>query len=99
MVAGRLFEFGVFRLDPTERLLFRSDQHVPLPPKALDVLVLLVERRNHVVDKDTLLKELWPDAFVEEGSLAQNISVRCSHVRCLVDFLPRPATQSNDIAK
>lgn len=75
MVAGRLFEFGDFRLDPAERLLFRSDKHVPLPPKAAEVLLLLVERRGHVVDKDTLLKEIWPDTFVEEGSLAQNISI------------------------
>lgn len=75
MAAGRLYEFGEFRLDPTERLLFCSNKHVPLPPKAVDVLVLLVERRGHLVDKDTLLKELWPDTFVEEGSLAQNISV------------------------
>lgn len=75
MAAGRLFEWGDFRLDPTERLLFRSNKHVPLPPKAVDLLTLLVERRGHVVDKDTLLKELWPNTFVEEGSLAQNISV------------------------
>ena len=75
MTAGRLFEFGDFRLDPAERLLFRSDKHVPLPPKAVDMLLLLVERRGHIVDKDTLLKELWPDTFVEEGNLAQNISV------------------------
>ncbi len=75
MAAGRLYEFGEFRLDSTERLLFRCDKHVPLPPKAVDMLVLLVERRGHIVDKDTLLKEIWPDTFVEEGNLAQNISV------------------------
>ncbi len=75
MAAGRLYEFGEFRLDPAERLLFRSGTHVPLPPKAADILVLLVERRGHLVDKDTLLKEIWPDTFVEEGSLTQNVSV------------------------
>jgi len=75
MPAGRLYEFGEFRLDATERLLFRANNHVPLPPKAMDILVLLVERRGHLVDKDTLLKEIWPDTFVEEGSLTQNVSV------------------------
>lgn len=75
MTAGRLYEFGDFRLDPAERLLFCLGKHVSLPPKAVDVLVLLVERRGHLVDKDTLLKELWPNTFVEEGNLTQNISV------------------------
>ena len=75
MAPGQLFEFGDFRLDPTERLLFRADEHVPLPPKMAEILTLLVERHGHIVDKETLLKQIWPDTFVEEGSLTQNISI------------------------
>lgn len=75
MAPGRLFEFGDFRLDPIERLLFRANEHVPLPPKTAQILTLLVERHGHIVDKETLLKQIWPDTFVEEGSLTQNISI------------------------
>jgi len=69
------YQLGVFRLDPAARVLFRLDDLVSLPPKAVDTLLLLVERRGNVVDKETLLKEIWPDTFVEEGSLTRNISM------------------------
>ena len=69
------YEFGPFRLDPSGRVLFRGAQAVPLPPKAGDVLVLLLQRAGDVVAKDELLKQVWHDAFVEEGSLTRTISV------------------------
>jgi DNA-binding winged helix-turn-helix (wHTH) protein len=71
----RLYEFGPFRLDPQRRLLFREDEAVPLTPKALDTLLALVENRDRVVSKDDLMKTLWPDSFVEEANLSQNIFV------------------------
>lgn len=69
----RLYEFGPFRLDPTERTLLRGDETVPLTPKAFDTLYLLVRNSGHVLKKDEMIRALWPDTFVEEGSLSNNI--------------------------
>jgi Tol biopolymer transport system component/DNA-binding winged helix-turn-helix (wHTH) protein len=70
----RLYEFGPYRLDAERRLLSRQGQVVPLTPKVLDTLLVLVENRGHVVGKEELMKAVWPDTFVEEGNLTQNIS-------------------------
>jgi len=67
-------EFGPFRLDAAKRVLWRDGRVVPLPPKALDLLVALVEQRGDVVTKDELLKRVWPDTFVEEANLSVNVS-------------------------
>jgi TolB-like protein/DNA-binding winged helix-turn-helix (wHTH) protein/Flp pilus assembly protein TadD len=70
-----VFEFGPFRLDPAERLLYRGHALVRLPPKAFDALVVLVEKRGHLLEKEVLLREVWPDTFVEESNLTQHISM------------------------
>src|SRR5260370_27132592 len=70
-----LYEFGPFRLEPDERVLERGGAEVPLAPKAFDLLLVLVERHGHLVEKDELLKLVWPDTFVEETNLTYNISV------------------------
>ena len=67
-----LYEFGSFRLDTAERQLLRDGEAVRLTPKAYEMLVVLVERRGRIVEKDELLREVWPDAFVEEGNLTQH---------------------------
>src|SRR5581483_3869163 len=67
-------EFGAFRLSPEERQLFKDGKPVPLTPKAIEVLVLLVENSGSIVSKDELMQKVWPDSFVEEGNLAVNIS-------------------------
>ena len=72
---GGLFEFDAFRLDATERRLARDGHPISLTPKAFDTLVLLVENCGHVLCKEELIREVWPDSFVEEGGLARNISV------------------------
>jgi Transcriptional regulatory protein, C terminal len=69
-----LYEFGPFRLDATERLLLRDQQHIPLTPKAFETLLVLVEHGGHVIDKTELMKKVWPDTFVEEVNLAKNVS-------------------------
>jgi TolB-like protein/DNA-binding winged helix-turn-helix (wHTH) protein len=69
-----LFVFGAFRLDPRQRLLFRGDEVVALEPKVLETLLALVEAAGRALTKDELLSRIWPDAFVEEGSLTRNIS-------------------------
>jgi eukaryotic-like serine/threonine-protein kinase len=68
------YEFGRFRLDASQRLLFREEQIVSLSPKSLEILVLLVEKHGQLVEKDELMKSVWPDCFVEESNLAVNIS-------------------------
>jgi DNA-binding winged helix-turn-helix (wHTH) protein/lipoprotein NlpI len=75
MHEDRIFEFGDFILAPRERLLLRGGKPVPLTPKAFDILVVLVNRSGHLVTKDDLLHEVWPDTFVEEVNLTVNISV------------------------
>ena len=69
----RLYEFGPFRLDPTERKLLRGNEIVALTPKAFDTLQLLVRNSGRVLEKDELISMLWPDTFVEEGSLSNHI--------------------------
>jgi DNA-binding winged helix-turn-helix (wHTH) protein/Tol biopolymer transport system component len=68
-----VYEFPPFRLEPARRRLLRDAESIPLTPKAFDTLVLLVRHRDRVVDKEEALKALWPDAHVEESSLAQNV--------------------------
>ncbi len=73
---GHLFyEFGQFSLDPSRKLLWRAGILVPLTPKALETLVVLVRGAGAVVEKQELISAVWPDSFVEEGSLTFNISV------------------------
>lgn len=67
--------FGEFRVDGVERVLTRRGERVPLTPKVFDLLLLLVENRGHVIEKERLMGEIWPHTFVEEGNLTQNISV------------------------
>jgi Tol biopolymer transport system component/DNA-binding winged helix-turn-helix (wHTH) protein len=69
------YEFGPFRLDPSEHRLLRDGRPIPLTPKAFDVLRTLVESGGHLVEKEKLLKEVWPDSFVEEGALNRCVSV------------------------
>jgi TolB-like protein/DNA-binding winged helix-turn-helix (wHTH) protein/tetratricopeptide (TPR) repeat protein len=69
------YEFGQFRLDPAARLLFRDGAIVPLPPKVLDTLLVLVEKGGALIEKEELIKAVWPDTFVEENNLTQNISL------------------------
>ncbi len=70
-----LYEFGPFRLDAGERLLLREGESVPLTPKAFDLLLALVEHHGRLLEKDELLKLVWPDTFVEEANLSYNISL------------------------
>lgn len=68
------YEFEDFRLDLSRRVLLRDGAPVHLTPKAFDTLLALVRRRGLVAEKDELLREVWPDTFVEEATLTQNIS-------------------------
>src|ERR1043166_501470 len=68
-----VFRFGPFCLDSRERVLLRDGRLVPLSAKSLSTLLTLILSKGHLVEKDVLMKEVWPDEFVEEGNLAQHI--------------------------
>lgn len=70
----QIYEFSGFRLDVAERLLLKDGQPVALPSKVFDTLVALAENSGRLVTKDELMSRLWPDSFVEEPTLARNIS-------------------------
>ena len=67
------YEFGPYRLNPGERVLSRNGETISLAPKAADILTMLVVRAGELVPKDELLKQVWPNTFVEEANLTQNI--------------------------
>src|SRR4029079_14732 len=67
------YEFGPFRLEPATRRLLRAGEAMPLTPKAFDTLLLLVQNHERVVEKEEVLRWVWPDAVVEESNLAQNV--------------------------
>jgi len=71
--AKHLYEFGPFRIDPSEGLLLRDEQPIPLAPKAFEALLLLVESSGHLIEKGVLMQKLWPDSFVEEANLSKYI--------------------------
>jgi TolB-like protein/DNA-binding winged helix-turn-helix (wHTH) protein/Flp pilus assembly protein TadD len=68
------YAFGPFRLDAAQRLLFRDDQLIPLPPKSAEALIFLVTNHGRLIEKDELMKAVWPDTFVEEANLTVHIS-------------------------
>ena len=70
---NQLFEFESFVLDVRGRILLKDGATVPLTPRAFQTLLVLVQHATAVVDKDRLMKEVWPDIFVEEGNLSRNI--------------------------
>lgn len=71
--ASHFYEFGPFRVDAVERLLTCADRPLPLTPKAFETLLTLVENSGRVVGKDELMIRVWPDTYVEEANLTQNI--------------------------
>ena len=69
------YEFGDFRVDVTDRQLFRRDgTAVPLTPRVFDTLRYLVENGGRLLEKEVLMQAVWPDCVVEENNIAQNIS-------------------------
>jgi len=71
----QFYAFGPFRLDSEKRILVRGDGPVPIAPKVAEILLVLVENAGRLVDKDDLIKRVWPDAIVEEGSLNKTVSI------------------------
>jgi len=72
---SEFYEFGRFRAKSDERVLLREGELVPLTPKAFDILLTLLENDGRIVHKEDLMKKVWPNTFVEEGNLTQNVSL------------------------
>jgi DNA-binding winged helix-turn-helix (wHTH) protein len=70
-----IFTFGPFRLDVASRTLARDGEAVTLTAKAFDTLLVLIRHRDQVVDKEQLVKLVWPDTFVSDDSLTHSVSV------------------------
>jgi DNA-binding winged helix-turn-helix (wHTH) protein/tetratricopeptide (TPR) repeat protein len=68
-----VYEFGPFHMDPDKQVLLRDGQLIAVSPKAFEMLLVLVRRGREVVSKEELLKQIWPDSFVEEANLSQQI--------------------------
>src|SRR5271163_3526512 len=69
-----IYEFGKFRIEVLARTLRREEKTVTLNRRAFDVLLYLVQNPGRVLTRDELLKNVWPETFVDENSLAQSIS-------------------------
>ena len=70
----RWYRFGPFLMDASKRLLWRGRTLVPVTAKAFEILVILVERRAHVVHKQDLMEAVWGQTAVEENTLTRHIS-------------------------
>jgi DNA-binding winged helix-turn-helix (wHTH) protein len=68
------YQFGPFQLDPVKRRLLRDGEPVPLTPKAFDTLLALVEQSGRTIEKNELMKKVWPGAVVEENNLNQHLT-------------------------
>ena len=71
----RVYGFGTFRLDVADHVLQRDNRTLSVPPKAFQLLVLLVERAGTLLTKEELLDALWPDVVVQENNLTQQVSL------------------------
>jgi DNA-binding winged helix-turn-helix (wHTH) protein/tetratricopeptide (TPR) repeat protein len=69
----RCYEFGPFHLDVAQQVLRRDGEAVALTPKATEILTLLVRNAGQLVEKENLMTEVWPDTFVEEANVTQNV--------------------------
>src|SRR5829696_6204936 len=74
-IESKVYEFDGFRLEVAQRRLLYDGQPVPLKPKILDLLLFLTQKRGQLVVKDELMKEIWPDAIVEENNITVSMSI------------------------
>ena len=70
-----IYTFGPFRLEVATRTLSREGEVVTLTSKAFDTLLVLIQKRDRVVEKEELVKLVWPDTFVSDDSLTHSVSV------------------------
>src|SRR5205809_331082 len=73
LAINHFHRFGEFTVDGDQKVLLRNDSPLPLAPKVFDTLLILLDNRGRIVEKEELMKRLWPDSFVEESNLTFNI--------------------------
>jgi len=90
---GVIYEFGKFVLDPQEKILLDNGRAIHLPAKEFDTLLLLVENNGKALSKEEMMTSIWPDAVVEEGNLAKQISqlrkILSSDGEVIIETLPK----------
>ncbi len=69
------YQFGPFVLDTIQHILLKKGKPVALTPKTFDTLVLMVQNSGRMLSKEEMMQTLWPDSFVEESNLTQQISM------------------------
>ena len=72
--SGQFVEFGPYRVDGPNRLLWKGQEMVALGPKSIEVLLALIARAGQVVGKQELMDRVWPETFVEEANLSVQVS-------------------------
>src|SRR5215218_4489316 len=94
-IRPKIYEFHGFRLEEAQLRLLYQDQPVPLKPKILDLLLFLVKKRGQLIGKNELLREIWPDAIVEENNITVSMSIlrktlsEASGNRQFIETVPR----------
>src|SRR5215469_7752334 len=73
--AMSVYEFGPFQLDDERLLLVDAGTPVALGPKVVETLLALIEHPGEVLTKTALLDRIWPEGYVDEANLAQNVYV------------------------
>lgn len=71
----KVYEFKGFRLDVPQHRLLRNGQPIPMKAKIFDLLLFLVERQGELVEKDELMREIWPNTIVEENNITVSMSI------------------------
>src|SRR5262245_66362381 len=71
----KVYSFDDFRIDADRLMLYRRGDEIAIVPKAIETLLVLIERRGKIVSKSELLEAVWPDAVVEESNLFLYVSV------------------------
>ena len=72
---AQFYEFHPFLLDTIQHLLLKEGRPIALTPKTYDTLLLLVQNSGRMLTKEEMMKSLWPDSFVEESNLTQQVSM------------------------
>jgi DNA-binding winged helix-turn-helix (wHTH) protein/TolB-like protein len=75
MPENQFYEFGPFVLDTVQHVLLKARQPVTLTPKTYDALLVMVRNSGRILSKEELMAALWPDSFVEESNLTQQVSM------------------------
>jgi Tol biopolymer transport system component/DNA-binding winged helix-turn-helix (wHTH) protein len=75
LTGNKILTFGPFRLDVAMRQLWKGSERLEMKPKVFDTLLYMVSNPGRLLTKEELMKNIWPDRFVSEANLMQNMSV------------------------